>query len=550
MEEVAPITEKRRRSLWWLDLLLFVALCLLAAPVRWGYSTGDLWFDEADYAQAAEQGFQANRVDMARTTPILAASDQWKLLQSAKMSKPGREEWNTFADPKVQMMRLRHYHPPMVSYLLAVAQLWGKEDRVLRTPFIILGCLVVGMTYLCGVILFAGRREVAVGVALMVLVTPMQIRAGSHAIPWAPITLNLMVLLWTLLQFARTKRLIWIVGVLATLGVLFTVSEMFLPALLVVFCVAPVLLSPEIKEREYLGQVVKYLCVGTAVMIAIAFLFWSSGLQGGSLTMLTHYMGVAGKVVDHATLGGKVYERAPWWSYIYWYWRDFRPYLVLYGVGFVGVPVLFVLRKMSRERGVLVLFTLLFLAVAHKAHIIGPQYLAHCLPLMSLMAGLVVSLVTEWKPPAGWVLMGASALYLFSLKNPNMIEDEASRMPRTSQAVATLAPMLGHFDGRILVGTQQPTVLYWYLHQRVDAPLGWQSLLGVPPDNENAEMMRYLKEGLFSYFVLANSFDPPRISPEIRQIIKDWKIVYQSQEKAGTTPRLVVYRCPYPPLYP
>lgn len=557
--QVTPATEEpKRKPIWKIDLLIFLVLCLLAAPARWSYSKGDFWFDEADYAQAAMQGFQANRWDNASRIPILAASDQWKLAQSQKMNpfadekgsvelRDLRAEGDKFADPKVQMMRLRHYHPPMISYIMALARLRGASDRTLRMPFVFIGALVVGMTYLCGLLLFREKREIAVGVALMVLVTPMQIRAGAHAIPWAPITLNLLALLWTLLQFARSRRPLWILGIAGVLGVLFTVSEIFLPAVVVVLCVTPLLLFPEIHDSDFRTQVVKYSCVGAVLMVLIAYVFWPSGLTGGTLTMLSHYMGVAGKVVDHATLGGKFYERAPRWAYFFWYWRDFRPYLVLYCVGFVGVPVLLSLRKMSREVGVLVLYTLLFLGVAHKAHIIGPQYLAHCLPLMSLLTGLVIALVSEWKRPLGWVLMGASALYIFSLKNPNMIEDSTSRISRSPQAAEYLKAHLGYND-RILIGTQQPTVLYWYLHEGEGIQLEWNALMGLPPENERAEVMARLKRGDFRFFALANTFVPPRVSPEIQQILKGWRIVYQSQEQDGITPRFVLYEAPKKPI--
>ena len=58
---------KRRRP--WLDLVLFLLLCLAAFPNRWGETVGDLWYDEADYAQAAVRGFEPNRWDTPDAGP-------------------------------------------------------------------------------------------------------------------------------------------------------------------------------------------------------------------------------------------------------------------------------------------------------------------------------------------------------------------------------------------------------------------------------------------------------------------------------------------------
>ena len=126
-----------------------------------------------------------------------------------------------------------------------------------------------------------------------------------------------------------------------------------------------------------------------------------------------------------------------------------------------------------------------------------------------------------------------------------LFRSEASRVSRTPQAAAFLKANLKPGD-RLLVGTQQPTVLYWYLHEIEGVEVAWTALMGIPPDNENSEMLRQLRAGEFSYFALANTFDPPRLSSEIGAIVKDWRIVYKSHERAGTTPRFVLYQNPRP----
>src|SRR5579871_1729541 len=178
-ETIAPrsASERPRRSLWWLDLVLFLALCGLALPVRFAATRGDLWLDEADYALAGSRGVQANRLD-------------------------------AFDDPNFPdgLIRLRHFHAPLTAQVISLALRRDWTDPTLRFPFVLAGGLTVGLVYLCGLALFDRRREIAIGCALLVIVTPADIRMASHALPWSFIILELMLLLWTLIQYLRTRH--------------------------------------------------------------------------------------------------------------------------------------------------------------------------------------------------------------------------------------------------------------------------------------------------------------------------------------------------------
>lgn len=500
-----------KRWLWALDLVLALLLSLGAAPLRLAHTTGDLWFDEADYAHAGVKGFDANR-------------------------------WDRSANPKQPLALIvqRHYHPPMNSYLLGAARRWGADEKTLRIPFVVAGSLIVGLVYLCGVVLFTGRRELAAGAALLVLITPMQIRAGSHAIPWALITLNLMALLWLSLKCAETRRSQWLAAIGFALGILFVVSEIFLPALLVMACVSPFLVFPEIRDPAKRKPILAYAGLGAAALLLTAFILWPAGLQGSTLTMLRHYMEVSAQTVEHATLGGRTYERAPKWAYLYWYWRDYRPYLILYLAGFAAAPVLLAFKKISREAALTLVYTALFLAVAHKAHIIGPQYLAHCLPLLSLIAGLAFYALSLLWRPLPVALMAAIGFWIAGSQKTKFIEDELAMTPRTAQAALYLKSVWRQGD-KLLITTQQPTVLRWYLQQTAGISVADEDILATPSVRKTPEMVANLNSGKIRFVAVANTFDPPAPPEPIKNAIKDWKMAYQSAETGGRTPRFTLY---------
>ncbi len=500
-----------KKWVWVLDLALMLLLTLGAVPIRLANTTGDLWFDEADYAHAGVKGFEVNRWD-----------------RSTNPNQP------------LALIVQRHYHPPMNSYVLGIARRWGADERTLRIPFVIAGALIVGFTYLCGVVLFRGRRELAIGVGLLVLFTPMQIRAGSHAIPWALITLNLMVILWLCLKHSETRRPQWMLGIGLGLGVLFAVSEIFLPTLLVMACLMPILIFPEVRDPAQRKQILLYAGAGVGVLLLTASVLWPAGLRGSTLTMLRHYMEVSTQSVEHATIGGKVYERAPKWAYLYWYWRDYRPYLILYMAGFAVIPLLLLYKRFTREMVVVVLTTLLFLAVAHKAHIIGPQYLAHCLPLLSLVAGLALYGVSLLWRPLPFALMVGLGFWVTGQQKTKFIEDELAMTPRTAQAANYLKTVWKQGD-RLLITTQQPTVLRWYLREVAQVPIVDEDILATPSAKKMPLMVANLTQGKIRFVAVANTFDPPRISPEIKGCIAHWKKVYQSVERGGETSRFTLY---------
>jgi hypothetical protein len=511
---------KWRRWVWLLDLILVLGLTGLAWPVRWENTKGDLWGDEADYALASVVGFTANRWD--------------------RSENPRRPD---------ELVILRHYHPPLTVYVLMAARQWGNEERTLRLPFVAAGALTVGVTYLCGVILLGGRRELAVAAALLVVVTPLHIRASSHAIPWSFITLNLMALLWTLLQYAQSRRAAWIGGAWVLLGVLFALSEMFFPTMALMGLLVPLLFWSDIRDGERRKQLLMASGIGLAIALALICIFWPAGLTGGALKMVLHYMEVA-KTDIPVLLGKERYANAPKWAYLYWYYMWYRAYFLLYATGVASLLVVFFLRKQRFPALITALFTAFFLAVAHRAHIIGPEYLAHCLPMLSLLAVLpLLCLSLLWRPLA-WLPIVLIALYFARWQPSAELRDQKQRMmhPRWSLALSYFKNQWQPGD-RIALGPQTADVPYWYLRHIAKLPVPRDHVQEILLTNPGERWMKRLKAGEIRYVIITSTFvSYAPVAPELRRLLHTWRVVYKSDEGGKPDSRLIVYERPAPML--
>ena len=527
-----------------LDALIVIALFLAALPVRWDAARGDLWLDEAAYALASVRGFEANRWDAPNPSA---------------------------ADPENQLVALRHFHPPLTIHLLRLASFWGTDGRTLRAPFVMVGGLTVVLVYLCALSLLSARRRrdgvptptngllsrwAALLAAIVVLFTPAQIRAGSHALPWGLITLWLLGVAWTLLKYDETRRARWLVGMSGALGGMFVTSEYLLPTLLAVACAAPFLFWHDVRgpaasstRRWHLGAA---LGAGGVVFLAIGLALWPSGLTGGTVTMLRHYIAMADDAWP-VEVGGRLYERAPKWAYAFWYARDYLPYLVLYALGALAALNLLTRRHLGAGGAGLLAFTSVILLVAHKSHIIGPEYLAHALPLLTILGGLffqraVVAATSVHRllalpVAAGLTLFVACGVIPHRAPVPLSGMEPRSDRERWPHAARFLAERWRPGD-RILA-PQYAQAGRWYLLYGAGVPASEWQVEALPERAARAKLFGELITGVYRYVVVGSTFsDYPTVDNSIRHLLRRWPVVWRSDE-GGTGPsRLVIYELP------
>ncbi|HLV80482.1 MAG TPA: glycosyltransferase family 39 protein [Chthonomonadaceae bacterium] len=505
-----------RLAPWWIDMLLCVVLFAAALPMRFAATRGDLWLDEADYAFAAARGLQANRRDLS----------------------------NSPTEPD-KLIAQRHYHPPFIAYMVALALRFSPEDRALRVPAVLCGALTVALVYLCGLALYGGRRSPALTAAVLLMVAPAHVRASSHALPWAFLIFWQMLLVWTLFQYARTQREGWLVGGCAALGGLFVTSEVFFPTLLAAAGAAPFLLWPAVKSAEKRRRILIALGCGALVFLGIVWALWPAGLLGDSVKMLRHYVAMAHDAWP-VTIRDVHYQHAPKWAYLYWYEHDYRPFFVCYSFGVLTVLVLLVRRQVTASMAVLLAFTAILLYTAHSAHIIGPEYLVGALPPLSLVAGLFVLVVARWNPAFG-AAVAVTLCVLIALWRPAQSlsgMDARSQHSRWPQAARFLAARWQPGDQMLAPAYGVPA--RWYLLYVARVPAKPWQIEALPGEDAHDNLLQALCSGAYRYVAAGNSFfDTPSIDPRIARVLRTWPVVWQSDEDGVGPSRLKIYQLPH-----
>ena len=519
------LSSEAKRPRRWLDALIVFVLFLCAVPVRYAHTQGDLWQDEAEYALASVHSFADHRWDHS----------------------------DVARDPE-RLVRLRHFHAPMTAYALRVAQMGNKDDRSLRIPFVLAGSLVVCLVYLCGLMLYAGRRDVSLTCAAIVLMTPLQIRASSHAIPWALISLGLMGVLYTLLGYARTKKTGWLIGTCGVMGWLFCTSESFFPIGLAIALSLPFVIGSDIKTASGRQMLLRTLAVGAILFAMILFVFWPAGVVGGAWRNIQHYTHISEASVS-AQVGGVMRSPIPKWAYLYWYSHDYKPYFVLYVLGAATLLVQSGRRKLSRGAGVLLVLTAVEVITAHSAIQLGPQYLAHCLPLLTLMTGFcfvavsgvrVPASLSRYAPVALWTLMALLVLYLarWQVRPDLRVTDEEASVSRWPDASRFLAANWQSGD-RLLIGPQPTVVPRWYLLHVRNIRAAESEIGELPQGKTRTGGLLRMAKGAIRYVIINSTFEgDPTIDPFVRQMLSTWPVVYRSREPGDTLPRLVIYERP------
>ncbi len=505
--------ETGKRSFWGLDILLFLVLTLAAIPIALPFTRGDLWTDEADYALAGTRGFEANRWD--------------------KLDPTG--------DPE-GLHKLRHYHAPLTAEVLGGTASWSTHDRSLRLPFLVAGGLSVGMVYLCGLALFGERREVSVGCALLVMVSPPHLRMSSHALPWAFLTLELLLLLWAALQFVRSRRALWLAGTGVALGLLFVTTEMFFVALAAAGVALLPALVQEGREKEKRRELAAGCCLAFTLFVGVGLIFWPAGLAGNAIQMLGHYVEMRHETFP-AIVNGRLYLFAPKWAYLYWYRFDYFPYFCCYALGLVALPVLLNRRLAPPGTFVLLVFAGILLMAAHTAHIIGPEYLAHCLPFLTLLGGLFYAAVSRKSRPLGFtvLLLTGAGVSLWTPPHTLAGMDSRAQTPRWPQAVRYLAANWRQ-GNRLLVGPQPPAVARWYLVYDGHVVPYESQIVPLPGRTFREGYETDIRVGNYRYLALTSTFlDFPEVDAQTTLFLPKSPLVWRSPEDGPYPSRFRLY---------
>ena len=355
-----------------------------------------------------------------------------------------------------------------------------------------------------------------------------------------------------MLKYLNTRKAAWIAACGAALGGLFISSEMFFPVLLAAGICIPMLFWPDWKDPTRRKMILIGLGGAAALFLTITLVFWPAGITGGSVLMLKHYMTMSHDVWP-VTLRRKNYVKAPKWAYLYWYARFYPAFFLWYAAGSMWLIYRALARKITRPEAVLLVFGLLLLFTAHRAHIIGPEYLAACLPTLTLAGavpfaalaapgGLQTSVVRRGLALAVAAIL--CALIVFYPTNPKiMYLDPPVQHSRWPYAALFLATRWQPGDAMLAPAYGVPA--RWYmLHQPHLVIKEWQ-VQALPPSSASPKFLGQVMHGNYRFIAMGSNYGEQfGVDPAIRRFLKPLTPIWTSAEEPGHKSRLIVYEIP------
>lgn len=260
----------RWRTIQWL-LPTLVGAALLYARL----DKGLFQYDEADYVTAARQGFIANYLDttVIPTREFLTKGARDVFLgEHGALSKAIRE--------RRDVSFYRHYHPPLMFYLLALAgRVLGTSDMTFRLMGWLTAVLIIPTVYwslhiMCG----SARQWTGSLAALLVAVSPM-LHTASESI--SVHSLYIVIALLTIamqVRYFHTQRLRDFYLFICVLALAFVVNEYAL-FLLCVCSLSALLIPNALLSFERNTMTINIHLLGGIVLCAlVATLVWPGGL--------------------------------------------------------------------------------------------------------------------------------------------------------------------------------------------------------------------------------------------------------------------------------
>ena len=427
----------------------------------------------------------------------------------------------------------------------------------------------------------------------------------SHPLPWLRIILELLALLWCLAR-SRDRRA-GDVGVSAVLALLFVTSEMFFVAVPAVFAALPFLLWPVLRpdrmapassatgdpERTWMRTSGPWRNQGT-VYAATPSTIGATSCGPGWWELWCFSLSrarsgrAAWQAIDQdaaslhhdAPLGVVSGQRRE--PYIHDRAEMVLRILVLerlqavsrrFALGIPGLIGLAIARKLPLSTAPLLSMTVFLLFAAHRAHIIGPEYLAHCLPFLTLLGGMAVYGLSLLRRPlapiallvlavpfaryallesglGGWSLATAAFVARLSpipqwqprVPLPGM--DQRAQVSRWPDAARFLGSHW-HAGDKVMVGSTPVPIAHWYLvYVGGVSPINSQ-FQPMPIHAPKPEFLHRLAIGFYRYVAVSNMFeDKVALDEKTARILRSWPVAWRSDERGTGPSRLIVYRAP------
>ena len=238
-------------------------------------------------------------------------------------------------------------HPFLGKYLMGLSlRLLGKSDFSARLPSALFG-------FLTGIVIYFFAKEITnrwCGLAAVCLwsTSPIVLWVSRRAILDAPFVFFFTLswyLFWRFFQTKSTGHAL-LGGITLGLAVATKIVGVVLVPILFLY-----LAFPGIRDKSFLRPAVLSKLILALSIAALLFLLIYA-------PVLDHLGSIFGVMSEHwqweqstghrEVVNGVIYDKQPWWTYLYWYWRGYPPYLLSYTPGvliLLGLALAFALLR-------------------------------------------------------------------------------------------------------------------------------------------------------------------------------------------------------------
>jgi len=223
-------------------------------------------------------------------------------------------------------------HPFLGKYLMGLSlRLFGKSDLSARLPSALFG-------FLTGIVIYFFAREVAnpwCGLTAVCLwsTSPIVLWVSRRAILDAPFVFFFTLSWYLFWRFFKTKSIGH--ALLGGIALGLTVATKIVGAILVLILFL-YLAFPGVRDRKLLRPAVLIkLMLALLIASLVFFLTYAPVLDrlGPIFRTMNKHWKWEQRVGHREVVNGVIYDKQPWWTYLYWYWRGYPPYLLNYTPG-------------------------------------------------------------------------------------------------------------------------------------------------------------------------------------------------------------------------
>lgn len=373
-------------------------------------------------------------------------------------------------------------HPFLGKYLMGLSlHLFGKSDFSARLPSALFG-------FLTGVVIYLFAKEVTNSWCGLVAVclwstSPIVLWVSRRALLDAPFVFFFALswyLFWRFLQTKSTGHAL-LGGIALGLATATKLVGVILVPILLLY-----LLFPGIRDRRFLrAAVLGKLGLALSIAVLILLLTYAPVLDrlGPIFRVMNEHWKWEQSVGHREVVNNVIYDKQPWWTYLYWYWRGYPPYLLSYTPGMLillGLAIgLALLRGENIEVFLLLSFLLPFCYLSFYLSYKMFRYADILEPPLAMLAASFISAASsffaKWKKSRyayGIPVLALTAVLILAMIHStwNIQAEEENRY----KAVAHhLSPTITGDETIFVWG--YTNVMSWYLGEGVEIAGGFNS---------------------------------------------------------------------------